>query len=41
MYRVGPENLPVLVWERDGYGLEDTLERAGRLADEHVPVITV
>ena len=41
MYRVRSENSPLLVWERDDYGLEDTMERAGRLADGHVPVITV
>jgi hypothetical protein len=41
MYRVRSENSPPLVWERDGYGLEDAVERAVRLADEHVPVITV
>jgi hypothetical protein len=41
MYRVRSENSPLLVWERDGYGLEDAVERAERLADEHVPVITI
>jgi hypothetical protein len=41
MYRVRSENSPRLVRERDGYGLEDAMERAERLADEHVPVITV
>ena len=39
MYRVRSENSPLLVWERDGYGLEDAMERAERLADEHVPAI--
>jgi hypothetical protein len=41
MYRVRSEDSPLLVWERDGFGLEDAVERAGRLADEHVPAITV
>jgi hypothetical protein len=39
MYRVRSENSPLLVWERDDYGLEDAMERAERLADEHVPVV--
>jgi hypothetical protein len=41
MYRVRPEHTPRLVWGRDDYGLEGAMERAERLADEHVPVITV
>jgi hypothetical protein len=41
MYRVRSENSPLLVWERDGYGLGDAMDRAERLADEHVPAITV
>ena len=41
MYRVRSEHSPLLVWERDEYGLEEAMERAERLADEHVPVITV
>ena len=41
MYRVRSENSPLLVWRRHDYGLEDAMERAERLADEHVPVITV
>jgi hypothetical protein len=41
MYRVRSEHSPLLVWERDGYGLEDAMERAERLADAHAPLITV
>ena len=41
MYRVRSEHSPRLVWERDDYGLEDAMERAERLADEHVPVTLV
>jgi hypothetical protein len=40
MYRVRSEHSPRLVWARNGYGLEDAMERAERLADEYVPVIT-
>lgn len=39
MWQLRPEDWPLLVWEMDGYGLEEAKGRAERLADQHVPVI--
>jgi hypothetical protein len=40
MWQIRPEHCPLLVWEMDGYSLEEAKERAERLADQHVPAIT-
>lgn len=39
MWQTRPEDWPLLVWEMDGYGLNEAKGRAERLADQHVPVI--
>jgi hypothetical protein len=39
MWQLRPEDWPLLVWEMDGYGLEEAKGRAERLTDQHVPVI--
>ena len=40
MWQLRPEDWPLVVWEMDGYSLEEAKERAERLADQHVPPIT-
>ena len=39
MWQTCPEDWPLLVWEMDGFSLEEAKARAERLADQHVPVI--
>jgi hypothetical protein len=39
MWQTRPEDWPLVVWEMDGYSLDEAKERAERLADQHVPVI--
>ena len=39
MWQLRPEDWPLVVWEMDGYSLDEAKERAERLADRHVPVI--
>lgn len=39
MRQIRPEDWPLMIWEMDGYGLEEAKERAERLANERVPVI--
>ena len=39
MWQLRPEDWPLLVWELDGYSLDEAKARAERLADQHVPVI--
>jgi hypothetical protein len=39
MWQIRSENSPLLVWEPDDYGLEDAMERAEGLADQHVPIM--
>jgi hypothetical protein len=39
MWRLRPEDWPLLVWEMDGYSLDEAKARAERLADQHVPAI--
>lgn len=41
MWQTRPEDSPLLVWEMDGFSLEEAKDRVERLADQHVPVITV
>jgi hypothetical protein len=41
MWRIRPEDRAIFFWERDGYSLEEAKARAERLADQHVPSITV
>ena len=41
MWQTRPEDWPLLVWEKDGYSLDQAKERAERLADQHVPAITI
>lgn len=41
MWRTRSEDWPLLVWEMDGFRLEEAKERAERLADQHVPTIVV
>ena len=40
MWQLRPEDWPLVVWEMDGYGLEEAKVRAERLADQHVPATT-
>jgi hypothetical protein len=39
MRQFQPEDWPLLVWEMDGYSLDEAKARAERLADQHLPVI--
>ena len=39
MWELRPEDWPLVVWEMDGYSLDEAKERAERLADQHVPAI--
>jgi hypothetical protein len=39
MWQQRPEDCPLLVWETDGYSLDEAKERAERLAGPHVPVM--
>jgi hypothetical protein len=39
MWQLRPEDWPLVVWEMDGYSLEEAKDKAERLADQHVPVI--
>jgi hypothetical protein len=39
MWQVRPEDWPLLFWEMDDYSPGEAKARAGRLADQHVPVI--
>jgi hypothetical protein len=39
VWQTRPEDWPLLVWEMDGFSLEEAKARAERLADERVPVI--
>jgi hypothetical protein len=41
MWQIRPEDSPLLVWEKDGYSLEEAKGRAERLADQHVPAVVV
>lgn len=40
MWQTRSEDWPLVVWEMDGFSLEEAKERAEHLADQHVPVIT-
>ena len=40
MWQLRPEDWPLVVWEMDGYSLDEAKERAERLANQHVPAIT-
>jgi hypothetical protein len=40
MWQTRPEDWPLVVWEMDGFSLDEAKERAERLADQHVPAIT-
>ena len=40
MWQTRPEDWARVVWEMDGFSLEEAKERAERLADQHVPAIT-
>lgn len=39
MWQTRPEDWALVVWEMDGFGLEEAKARAERLANQHVPVI--
>jgi hypothetical protein len=39
MWQTRPEDWPLVVWEMDGFSLDEAKERAERLANQHVPVI--
>ena len=39
MWRTRPEDWPLLVFEMDGFSLDEAKERAERLSEQHVPVI--
>jgi hypothetical protein len=39
MWQLRSEDWPLVVWEMDGFSLDEAKERAERLADQHVPVI--
>jgi hypothetical protein len=39
MWQLRPEDWPLVVWEMDGFTLDETKGRAERLAAEHVPPI--
>ena len=39
MWQIRPEDWPLLLWEMDGYSLEEAKARAERLADHHVSII--
>ena len=39
MWQTRPEDWPLVIWEMDGYSLEEAKACAERLADERVPVI--
>ena len=39
VWQLRPEDWPLVVWEMDGYSLDEAKERAERLADQRVPVI--
>jgi hypothetical protein len=41
MYQIRPQDSPLLLWSMDGYSLDEAKDRAERLADQHVPVITI
>ena len=40
MWQTRPEDWPLVVWEMDGFSLEEAKERDERLANQHVPAIT-
>ena len=40
-WRIRPEDSAILFWERDSFSLEEAKARAERLADRHVPSITL
>jgi hypothetical protein len=40
MWQTRPEDWPLVVWEMDGFSLDEAKERAERLATQHVPAIT-
>ena len=40
MWQSRSEDWPLLVWEMDGYSLDEAKAQAERLADQHVPAIT-
>jgi hypothetical protein len=39
MWQLRPEDWPLMVWEMDGFSLEEAKARAERLANQRVPVI--
>jgi hypothetical protein len=39
MWQLRPEDWPLVVWEMDGFSLEETKHRAERLANQRVPGI--
>ena len=39
MWEIRSEDGPMLVWEKDGFSLDEAKERAERLAGPHVPVM--
>lgn len=40
MWQTRPEDWPLLMWEMDGFSLDEAKANAERLADQHVPTIT-
>ena len=40
MWQLRCEDWPLVVWEMDGFSLEEAKEWAERLANQHVPAIT-
>ena len=40
MWQTRSEDWPLVVWEMDGFSLDEAKARAERLADQHVPAIT-
>jgi hypothetical protein len=40
MWQTRSEDWPLMVWEMDGFSVDEAKERAERLANQHVPVIT-
>jgi hypothetical protein len=40
VWQTRSEDWPLLVWEMDGFTLDEAKAKAERLADQHVPAIT-
>jgi hypothetical protein len=41
MWRYPPKDAPLLWWEYDGFSLDEAKAKAERLANHHVPAITL